>query len=393
MLRMVTLCALSLACSSSPMASGTGGSGGGGGSAGSGGSGGSLPPPNPATGCNGTPLLANPDDPSAHGPWAVGARTVTLAGLTTEVWYPAQAGSPAGTQTARYDLREHLPDADQSKIPDADNPWQLCDCYRDLPIDDTHGPYPVVLFIHGTAGFRTQSLTFMTHWASRGFVVLAADHPGINLKDILAGGFGQSDQAGDARKLLDALVAPAGDVAFLAGRLDLTNLALAGHSAGGGAIAGFGNQARVLIPMAARGTMAGSALKSTLAMGGMSDGINNYSNVQSGYSQSPAKKRLVGLSNAGHLAFSDLCYIGRDQGGLLKIAEDHGIMVNFLISTLAQDGCKPGQLMAERGWQIIDYATSAVLEETLQCNASSAAKLTAIRSVYAEVGEYQEQLQ
>src|SRR5690242_19513182 len=242
---------LAVGCGGSSSMMGSGGNGGSGGSGGGSGGSGGLPPPNPATGCNGTPLLANPDDPSAHGPWAVGARTVTLAGLTTEIWYPAKAGSEAGKMPARYDLREHLPDADQGKIPDADNPWQPCDCYRDLPIDDAHGPYPVVLFIHGTAGFRTQSLTFMAHWASRGFVVLAADHPGINLKDVLSGGFGQSDQAGDARRLLAALEPPGGDAAFLAGHLDLANLALAGHSAGGGAISGFGDRAKVLVPMAA----------------------------------------------------------------------------------------------------------------------------------------------
>src|SRR5689334_8073519 len=166
---------------------------------------GALPPPVPSMGCNGTPLLANPDNPSAHGPWAVGARTITIAGLTTEIWYPAQAGSEAGKDKAHYDLREHLAAADRAKIPDADNPLQPCDCYRDLPIDDAHGPYPLVLFIHGAAGFRNQSVTFMTHWASRGFVVVASDHPGIGLSDVLSGNFGGADQAGDARKVLMAL--------------------------------------------------------------------------------------------------------------------------------------------------------------------------------------------
>ena len=32
----------------------------------------------------------------------------------------------------------------------------------ELPIDDQNGPYPVVVFIHGTASWRTQSLTQMT---------------------------------------------------------------------------------------------------------------------------------------------------------------------------------------------------------------------------------------
>ena len=85
-----------------------------------------------------------------------------------------------------YDLREHLPKSEQGKISDSKNPWQACSCYRDLPIDEGHGPYPVLVFVHGTAGFRTQSLSQLTHLASRGFVVLAADHPGLMLADILA---------------------------------------------------------------------------------------------------------------------------------------------------------------------------------------------------------------
>ncbi|MBL8718411.1 MAG: hypothetical protein JNL79_20685 [Myxococcales bacterium] len=137
--------------------------------------------------CDGSKLLAVPTDTSQRGPWPVGAKTVTLAGLVTEVWYPAVVGSDAGKTKLQYDIRKHLPPADAAKIPDADNPLQACDCYADLPMDTAHGPYPLVLFIHGTAAFRTQSASQATHWASRGFVVVAADHPGIGLQDILAG--------------------------------------------------------------------------------------------------------------------------------------------------------------------------------------------------------------
>ena len=102
-----------------------------------------------ATGCDGVPLLAAPADPAARGPWTVGARTVTMSGLKAEVWYPARPGSAGGASKITYDIREHLPPAEASKIPDADNPPQPCDCFRDLPIDDQHGPYPLVVFIHG----------------------------------------------------------------------------------------------------------------------------------------------------------------------------------------------------------------------------------------------------
>ncbi len=384
---LVLACAAA-ACSSNGGGGSVGATDGGGGGGGGDDGGGAV-----AT-CEGSKMLALPDDPGARGPWAVGARTVMLAGLTTEVWYPATPGSDVGKAKTTYDLREHLPSADRSKIPDADSPLQACDCVRDLPFDDAHGPYPMVVFVHGTAGFRTQSLTFMAHWASRGFVVVAADHPGITLDAILGGGGRGADQAGDVRKMVTALASPSGDVAFLASHVDPKRIALAGHSAGGNAVGGLGDVpgARVIIAMAARGANAGASLKSTLVLGGQSDGIALYSRVQDGYDASPARKRLVGLANAGHLAFSDLCSIGKDKGGILQIATDHGIQVNPLIATLARDGCGAMQLAPEAGWAIVSYATSAVLEEELACSTGAAAKLAQLKTALPNVSEVREQL-
>jgi len=323
----------------------------------------------------------------------VGARTVTVAGLRTEIWYPAEVGSEAGAEKIRYDIREQLPDDEQGKIPDEDNPWQPCECFRDLPIDAEHGPYPLVLFLHGTAGFRTQSATFMARWASRGFIVVASDHPKLMLKDALDLRFG-ADQPGDAARVLDALEAPGGETEFLAGRIAEDRKAIAGHSAGGAALQTFGGRpgVRVLIPMAAGGVEPGEALQSTLILGAMDDEIVTYDKQQAGYESSPAAKRLVGLSSAGHLAFSDICFIGRDQGGLLQVAIDHGVDVNPLIASLAQDGCKEGQLPAERGWEIVNHVTSAALEERLSCSEAAAADLAAIQSAFVEIGEYREAL-
>lgn len=344
-------------------------------------------------GCAGDSLLPVPNDPSARGPWPVGARTVTLGGLRTEVWYPAKLGSESGKTKIRYDIREHLPASERAKITDEKNPWQDCDCYADLPLDDAHGPYPLVVFVHGTAAFRTQSQTINAHWASRGFVVVAADHPGIQLEDILAssGGFGMSDQAGDVKKML-ADATPD----FLGSKLDRTRIALSGHSAGGGAISGLATEmgVQVVIPMAAQGTKGGGSLKSSLIMGAQRDGVARYSGQQSGYMSSPNRKRLVGIANAGHLAFSDLCALGADRGGIFQIAEDAGVSIpmtiKFLLPTLAKDGCGKDYLSPQDGWAVVDYATTAVLEETLRCDASAADALTSIRARYPAVGEYQE---
>ena len=107
-----------------------------------------------------------------------------------------------------------------------------------------------------------------------------------------------------------------------------------------------------------------------------------------GFEQTPGRRRLVGLSKAGHLAFSDLCLIGAPQGGLVQIAIDAGIEVNPLIAKLAKDGCGPDSLPAKRGLEIIGAATSAALEAELQCNGAMRAWLDGVGQRYPEIGEF-----
>ena len=114
------------------------------------------------TGCDDVPLLTSPADPSQRGPWPVGARTVRIGRLTVEVWYPAAPSAGGSGERVAYDLREALPESQQEIIPDADAPDHVCDCERDLPLDEAHGPYPAIVFVHGTAAFRSQSLALMT---------------------------------------------------------------------------------------------------------------------------------------------------------------------------------------------------------------------------------------
>jgi predicted dienelactone hydrolase len=41
------------------------------------------------------------------------------------------------------------------------------------------GVFPLVVFIHGTGGWRTNSANIIHRWVSRGFIVVSADYPGI----------------------------------------------------------------------------------------------------------------------------------------------------------------------------------------------------------------------
>jgi hypothetical protein len=347
-----------------------------------------LPPGSDIAGCDDAKLLANPADFAEPGPWPVGVRTVAIGGLTVEVWYPAEVGSETGKTTERYDIRKQLPTSEAAKIPDADNPWQACDCVRDLPLDAAHGPYPVVLFVHGTASFRHQSLHQVTHWASRGFVVVAADHPGLRLGDLLAMACGGSAPAQNLSADLDAVIAGLGGLDFAAGHLDLTSLAVAGHSAGASAAAEAATKSgvRTVISMAGnRATTTGSSLY----LGGLSDGVVAWGQTKTAFDGAAVPRRLVGIANGGHLTFSDLCETKNASGkDLLQIASDYQVCGAQLAGFLFD--CDPMYIDGPAGWDIVNYASSAVLEETLQCQ--PAVSLSSIMSKYADVAEYKEML-
>merc|ERR1712232_16613 len=137
-------------------------------------------------------------------------------GMNLTIYYPAMAGSEKGSSPYSYDLKKHIPDKDAAKITEdiIKGPFNrtfggLDAAEAPLPIDDKHGPYPVAVFIHGTAAWGDAQMEYQEHWATRGFVVVAADYPGITLKDLIGATElhfpPRTDQAGDTRKIVAAL--------------------------------------------------------------------------------------------------------------------------------------------------------------------------------------------
>ncbi|MBK9036146.1 MAG: hypothetical protein IPL61_33705 [Myxococcales bacterium] len=323
-------------------------------------------------GCDGARLPGAVDlarDRPGGGP--VGARTVVIDGVTTEVWYPARPGSDVGVAPVRYDLRAHMPPAEAAKIPDADNAWLPCACARDLPVDDDLGPLPVVVFLHGAASFRGQSATLVTHWASRGYVVLAPDLPGVGLRAALGG-----EPTGFPLGVPGALVAIAAaapadgaddPLGFVRARL-APRVALAGHSLGALLMGAAADQPAVvaLVSLAGAGGLAPE--RPLLVVAGDRDGVVPYAAKRDLAAEAPdPARRFVGLRGAGHLAFSDLCAVGADRGGALAIAAAHGVVVPELLTRLGRDGCGGDAApIAETNPRLL-AATTAFLDERLQC--------------------------
>ena len=357
------------------------------------------------SGCGATKLLKPSDDLTAPGPWTVGVKTAQLSmtgGMRpVEIWYPAQPGSQSGKSQATYDPGSWLPASEEAKIPASGKITQTCNCYRDLPVDSSHGPYPAVIFIHGTASFRTASLSSMTAWASRGFVVVAADHAGLFLTDFLATQGGCSGGTGvhypafntsaDVDAEIAALTKSSGDFAFLGTSVDMTRIGISGHSQGAHDAATDANKPNVQVdmPLADFGgaTAASSTLKSVLIVAGMSDSVVPFASDTTAYSGSTAAtKRLVGITGGDHLDVTDLCTMTDAAGQTaIQVATAAGVCGASTVANLAKCGTVSP---VTAGPQITNYVTTAALEETLHCLDRSAA-FNALKTKFSQVGQFQ----
>lgn len=325
-------------------------------------------------GCSGTQVYARADDPGQPGPWPVGVRTVTLEDLTVELLYPAVLGSESDKSPMSVDIRYALPESQRVLISDAKTPVVNCDCYRGLPLDTAAGPYPLVLFVHGTASWRTQSLSLMRHWASRGFVVASADHPGLWLQDLLAGICGipvgaSQDLQRDLRLILDGFTAGQEPLQFLDGAVDLKRVAVTGHSAGGIAAATAATLPGVetIISMAGDEEVPSeAALKSALYLGGMADTVIPFDRTREAFGATLQGKGLMGITEAGHLVFSDLCELTNGDGqNLVEIAVEAGVCGTEFASRLFD--CASSTIPPVQANAIVKSASTWVLERDLHC--------------------------
>ncbi|HSO40576.1 MAG TPA: hypothetical protein VLT33_48950 [Labilithrix sp.] len=348
----------------------------------------------PSSACGPSTLLPRPADRSAKGPWAVGAMRTSVSGFVVEIWYPAAAGSEAGKESVRYDIRADLPAEQAAKISDTDAPLQPCECVRDLPVDAEHGPFPLVVFVHGTAGFKTQNLDNVVHWASRGFVVMAANHPGLTIASFVGGG-GQQDLAADVKAEVAAVADASGELSRFRDRVDVRRVGLVGHSAGGNAVAGITDLpgVKVVIPISADAAPTGASVESTLFVSGTADGVVEFSRVSAGYAKAEARshKRIVGIAGAGHTGVTSLCGIKNAAGkSIVEVARASGVLAGPLgafADTLFD--CAKNTTPQAAVVPIVNAATAAALEETLQCDGSAGAAIDRIKTDFGKVETYE----
>jgi dienelactone hydrolase len=193
---------------------------------------------------------------------------------------------------------------------------------RDAVLDGSGGPYPVVMFSHGSCGYERQSL-FLTPWlASWGFIVVAVPHPGNTISEFPTCGTPSAqaksavERPRDVVFALDWILAAGDDEGSpFFGAVDAQNIAMTGHSFGGLTTyltTAIDDRFTVAVPMAPATGQRSTLTIPSLTMYGTIDSVVSRPGIFAAYERSSAPKRLVGIEDAGHYAFSDGCFPSAD---------------------------------------------------------------------------------
>ncbi len=314
------------------------------------------------------------------GPYAAGVMTVEIQpGRKMEVWYPAPKESAEGVQPDTYYIRDFVaPALDALLAPDVNPPFTT-DGYRGLPVS-TDGPFPLVLFGHGVISFRLQSTFLTTHLASWGFVVMSPDYFERGLQSIGGTPPAEARSADEVVQLALASMEQLAHGGALDGAVDMSRLFPIGHSAGGSQatqLAGSRTDVSSWISMSSGVNLTPSLFdlnpkvpaalsdpdKAAMWITGEGDGVARLPGVQTAYRYTAGEKKLVVIPGAGHNnAMSDICEIGREQGGVVGLAQSGGLPLPDFVIDLARDGCvSPPFLKGPELWPIVRHFVTAEL--------------------------------
>lgn len=297
-----------------------------------------------------TEPLNLPEDPAAWGV-PVGVRSAESNGVALEIWYPAP-DAVADEPTEDLDLIALLPAEFTERVGELDVPMIPQRAVRDAPLRVTGELFPVVVFSHGFGGWRSQSVDHAAHLASRGYVVVAADHVGRRFQDLvpclfdppLAGCnvFADDDPGPPGIWEAAGWVSGGGD-GFLSGAVDASRMGLSGHSAGGGSISSVANlDDRFDAVLALASPPRVETDVPTLSIEGACDGILLAEDVREADAL-VTNGELVEIATAGHLAFTDICLADVGSIAVDVLAPRDDVNHTFLdqLTQLATDGC-PG---------------------------------------------------
>ncbi len=265
------------------------------------------------------------------GPFGAGARTITFTKpsavnpavtrtLNTAIWYPA--------------VTDGLP---------TDPNFHAA---KNAPLDASGGPYPILMFSHGSCGYPLQS-TFMTPLiASYGFIVVAPPHPGNTITDYPTCGTPAAQLASATERpediiyVLDQMLQENQNPSSpFFGAIDAARIGMSGHSFGGYTtyvVADRDARIVVALPMAPAVLGTPPLTMPSLTMFGDIDAVVDTPSIVDAYDAGTPPKYLVQIHNTGHYAFSNLCFASPDcdPPATLTQAEAHDDVLRWIVPFL-----------------------------------------------------------
>jgi dienelactone hydrolase len=217
----------------------------------------------------------------------------------------------------------------------------------DAPVA-TDGPFPVLVFSHGSCGYPMQSLFLTPVIASYGFIVVAPPHPGNTLAEFPLCGTptaqvaSYAERPADVRFALDTMLAAGADATSpFFGAVDATRLGMSGHSFGGLTtylVVQNDPRYRVAMPMAPAVLGDPVLPVPSLTMLGEIDSVVSLPPIRTAYERAAAPKYLIGIEHAGHYAFSDLCFPSADCMPPATLTQDeaHRLVLRWVIPFLGR---------------------------------------------------------
>lgn len=322
--------------------------------------------------------------PIGAGPYQVGVTTITVNDaarnrpLTVDVWFPLADGVTGDAH--RYTL--------------------LPGVYYESPLAAsaeasaiaTDGPFPLVVYSHGSGGLRYIHSSYTEAIASHGYVVVAPDHTGNTAVDRLSNTETDFEvtalnRPNDVKAVIDAMLDPARpETAGFAPSVDPERIAVTGHSFGGfttyamasGYTNGLGTFAAdprvdAIVPLApATGDDTrllsdadlGKVTVPALVMVGSNDRTTPVDpNVTRAWELTGSSPHVrVDLVAGQHQTFTDLC----DYQEFLPTLSDVPQVVTDTIAAFGEEGCSPGDMPIGRAKELTNSFAVQFLESVFR---------------------------
>lgn len=301
------------------------------------------------------------------GPYGVGSATLTVDAdtdrpLTIQVWFPVDAGIEAEPTRYTFITGDSF---QSSRAVDAGAAQIAAD-----------GPFPLVVYSHGSGGLRYIHSDYTETLASHGHVVAAPDHTGNTAVEQFLGSEDDTTLIAATRPLdviavIDAMTDPADPEAGpFAAAVDAEHIAVTGHSFGGftayAVVAGYETDAGAIaadtrvdaiIPLApAVGPRQGPALLDddqlaavgvpALVIVGTDDATTPVEpNVERAWELTASDPHYrLELVAAEHQSFTDVC----DYRAAAAAGQELSAPVLAVIESFAQAGCSEGDMPIDR---------------------------------------------